>query len=622
MAVPSILDGKVYLTSTAEDCRNFMKYPPDRHIDDDDNVDDDIDHFHPGVCDLVEDTVTTTIHHLIGKTPFVDMKNHGRIYTSQRHSVAVAIHSTTGQPIRTITTTSSSSSTKTTTPKDEPSASSSPTVDPFVEIREVTNLLNGDIPDMIKPTADSQSETDHAHTDNENDILWLGRTDYTISVHEPMTGELDVQFTMAEMMSIHDMLLMEDNPHHHHHHPNQHLYQQQQILRQYLLPNTQSKNINREDTDEIVTDQAVSSSHFSSTRTESSIMYGLIATPNGHVAYRHLYTGQIIWVAPETFFNTPAVYAFDAKSGRSLQVDIVPDVIAPHGTIEYVSNELQKQLYQHYSETTSSTGRHSNPYRDVATAMNEPVFGSLPGTGQIYAIPLLQKVPTTSTTPNVGMESTSMMTANTIPDAARAYVSGNTNHNTDMNHYNQYYQQQSHYCHPNSPHYPRCLNYGNYLHSNNNGPDRYNNNHNLPNRKFRKTFPNTASDVSSFHYINRRHDHTQIGRTMDDYDDDTMGTNGAIVPFYHPDYGYQYIPPDHFYTINTEWNEQYRRKKRYKKFMRIVTSWFLPTVVAALFVTVRFYFCILYYVRTVLFQKYFVSTMLTQSIHAFLHYFF
>ena len=445
----------------------------------------------------------------------------------------------------------------------------------------------------IRDTELLDETTNPPTTGTENhidDILWLGRTDYTISVHEPTTGELDVQFTMAEMMSIHDMLLLED----HHHPPNtdnqqEQEQQQQQILRQYLLPNRSDPNTprNKNHNEKDITNRAVSSSFSSSSpRTE----YGMIVTPNGHVAYRHLYTGQIMWVASEAFFNTPAVYAFDAKSGHSIRVDIVPDVISPHGTMEYVSTELQKQLYQHHH----SSG--NNPYHDAAMTMNEPVFGALPGTGQIYAIPLLQKVTTaaTSATTNGGSgylhqpqqqyDSTSMTKANTIPDAARAYVSGT--HDTNMNQYAQQ-QQQSLYCQPNSPHYPRCLNYNNNIYNGGFGPDRYhpnNNNHHhhhqFQNRPFRNKFPNALSDVSSFSYPNHDDDD-------DEMEDGVVSNGGAIVPFYHPDYGYQYIPPNHFYTINTEWNEQYRRKKRYKKFMRIITAWFLPTVVAALFVTVR-----------------------------------
>ena len=507
VAVPSILDGKVYLTSTSEDCGNWGE----RHRLDDD---DDADATHQ-VCDLVEDTVTTTIHDLMVRTPFVDLKNHGRIYTSQRHSVAVAIHSTTGQPIRTITTSSTSSR-----------PSSSPT-DPLVAISET------DVHD-----------DDNANTD---DILWLGRTDYTISVHEPTTGDLDVQFTMAEMMSIHDMLLLENDS------DNQKKDQQQQLLRQYLLP---QNSLIENDNDDTMTHRAVSSSS-SSTRAA----YGMIATPNGHVAYRNLYTGQIVWVAAEAFLNTPAVYAFDAKTGRSIRVDIVPDVISPHGTMEYVSNELQKQFYEQQY--------HQNPY-DSTMGMNEPVFGAIPGTGQIYAIPLIQKV-----APH------QKQLQHSIPDAARAYVTGQHGMHQHYTHpYDQPpLQQQPPYCHPNSPHYPRCLNhYGNHIYGSG-GPDRY-----IPydhHRPFRNKFPNALSDVSSIQSSKVGYDDTRAA------DDDAVGSSGAIVPFYHPDYGYQYIPPDHFYTINTEWNEQYRRRKRYKKIMRTVTSWLVPTIVAALFVTVR-----------------------------------
>ena len=172
---------------------------------------------------------------------------------------------------------------------------------------------------------------------------------------------------------------------------------------------------------------------------------------------------------------------------------------------------------------------------------------------------------------------------NTIPDAARAYVSGTQGSSNMNNNYNQNYQQPSQSCHPNSPHYPRCLKNGYNIH-NGGGADRYNpngyNHNHFQNRHFRNTFPNTLSDVSSFQYGKNG-----VGHHSND-DSDAVDASDAIVPFFHPDYGYQYIPPDHFYTISTEWNEHYRRKKRFNKFKRIITSWFLPTVVAALFVLV------------------------------------
>ena len=47
--------------------------------------------------------------------------------------------------------------------------------------------------------------------------------------------------------------------------------------------------------------------------------------------------------------------------------------------------------------------------------------------------------------------------------------------------------------------------------------------------------------------------------------------DSAVVPFYHPDFGY--IPPEHFYTLN-----QNPQRHKYKKLLRILGSWLLPTI--------------------------------------------
>jgi hypothetical protein len=556
VAVPSILDGKVYLTSTTEDCR-----------DTDTTTTSD-------VCDIVEDTVTTTIQNLLQRTPFVDNEEHhlpGRIYTSQRQSIAVAIQITTGIPIRTITTTPSS-----TNRKFDPS--SNLPMDPMLAIRETI----------------SNVDASTTGTTNEVDLLWIGRTDSTISVHNPQTGELEVQFTMAEMNSLQEILFHDseaktrDPPITN---PLQSRHETQQKMRQYLLPHTTSTTLGDEENDNLpppVKHVTAASSRLSSS---AVTQFGLIATPNGHVAYRNLFTGQILWVMPpdQTWTNTPAVYAFDANTKRAIPVEIVPDAISPHGTLEYVSNTLQQQLYERHDFTTNRPNHYHHPYE----SMHEPVFGSLPGTGQIYAIPLLQKVSSSTTTTTALNRVTPMYDtydyvndpkklewegarSDHIPDIARAYVKHNSYSQYDPNLSPQH--QTSTVCHPNNPLYPNCVTHGNKF----GGHDQYYkpNHQTQHHQRGRTTFPNTISNAASFHRPMNIDDDTT--------DADDMIESGAIVPFYHPDYGYQYIPPNHFYTLHTnEWKQENRRRKQYRKIRRILTSWFLPTVVAAIFVMVR-----------------------------------
>jgi Protein kinase domain/PQQ-like domain len=397
-AIPSILDGKVYLTTTT------TTNPEDGAIEDCTAPNN--------MCSMVEDTVTASIRNLVHRAPFVDYHRGGRIYTASRQSVAVAVDRRTGATLRTIA-----------------SGTTAP------DVRD-----------------------DHVPTDvaTGGDALWLGRVDYTISIHEPLSGELDVQFTMAEMMSIQDMLLTDDDSSH------------RQLLRQYLLPQNRIAN--------------AATSHLVDDPWLSLLPNVIVATPRGNVAYRNPNTGEILWVAEETF-DTPIVYAFDAHSGRSLSVDMVPDTVTPHGSTEHVSMEMQRQLqksalatFSHHAQYAGG-GSHYHPHAHLEAA--QPVFGVLRGSGQIYAIPLRAGRPVAARDPLRHMDRL------LLPDGH---------------------------------------------------------------------------------------------------------AGGAVVPFYHPDYGYHYVPPEHFYTL------QPQRHRRYKKLWRLLGSWLLP-LVAFLFVTVRmhvFVVCVFY----------------------------
>ena len=91
-----------------------------------------------------------------------------------------------------------------------------------------------------------------------------------------------------------------------------------------------------QDQDDERTDQSQHRQQFSSRST-------IITTPGGNVAYRDPVSGEIAWVAQGSF-ATPVAFALDATTGATLDVDIVPDAVLPHGSNEYLSRELQRQL--------------------------------------------------------------------------------------------------------------------------------------------------------------------------------------------------------------------------------------------------------------------------------------
>jgi hypothetical protein len=98
----------------------------------------------------------------------------------------------------------------------------------------------------------------------------------------------------------------------------------------------------------------------------------LVVTPNGKVAFRSPETGEIEWVAGETF-DTPVAFAVEASSGKSFGVDILPDTPVPSSSPEYISRELERQM--------KALNNQSEEHDD------HTIVGVL-STGQLFAMPL------------------------------------------------------------------------------------------------------------------------------------------------------------------------------------------------------------------------------------------
>lgn len=486
-AVPSILDGKVYLTASGQ-CQD---HPKDHHHH----------HHSNGDCGAgdEEDTVTSNIRHMVDRAPFVDRR--GRIYTAQRRSVAVAVDGQTGEMVHTMAA--------------APNA-------PWSDLQQ-----------------QQQQPRRSGGGGGGGGLLWMGRVDYTVSIHEPRTGELDVQFSVAELMSVHDMLLDDRSKGEDNSSP-----WNSNTGIQHLLSQSQS----HDDDDSLVAGDVAArsrSNHRGGQPRASERRHkaqSVVATPSGHVAFRDPATGIIAWIAAEAF-ATPVAFALDSTTGRSLGVEIVPDAVVPHGSAAYVTQEMQRQL---------ELRRVRRPGGDALSAVDswngddaeEPIFGSLPASGQIFAMPLGKAPPEFPPHANTKASSAATHTAlephkdhhgsPTITAAGR--------HHANFYHDSPQHGAQPQACSPGSPNFPRCLTGRESLSSR---------------TKNRPQF--FRSDSSPF----------------------DVRADGAVVPFYHPDYGYQYIPPDQFYTIN----DFHHNRRRYQKLLRLFGSWLAP-LIALIFVSV------------------------------------
>lgn len=227
----------------------------------------------PSADEDTEVTVTTILEDLIARVPFVDYR--GRIYTGTTHSMAIAVDRWTGQIVQ-----------------------------------------------VVAP--DAQCTADYS----QQQLVWLGRTDQSISIHH--SGVLDVQFSLAKIISVNDMLLGTG--------ANTKSHDRKQT---FLLP------------------EEAHNQHAAV----------LISTPNGVLALLDPKSNRVVWVAHDVF-DTPVAFGVDAATGSSLPVTVVSDAAIPHGSKEYLRREIERQLLV-----------SRNPEYE------QTIIGSL-SNGQLYALPL------------------------------------------------------------------------------------------------------------------------------------------------------------------------------------------------------------------------------------------
>jgi len=175
----------------------------------------------------------------------------------------------------------------------------------------------------------------------ERNIVWLGRVDNSVSMYDTRTGASDVQFSTSQVMSVQDMLAGTG-----------HVAER----RGWDETLEHAPHLDSGDGDD----------PFHKARKPALV----VATPNGNVAFRNPETGEIEWVAEESF-DTPVAFAVQSSTGESLGVDILPDTPVPSSSPDYISRELERQM-------KALTNQHNE---------EQPLVGSL-SSGQLFAMPL------------------------------------------------------------------------------------------------------------------------------------------------------------------------------------------------------------------------------------------
>jgi serine/threonine protein kinase len=565
-AVPSMDGSTVYLTAAAAAASAM-----------DDNDDEE------GGGGGGDVTVTASLRELVNRAPFVDSR--GRIYTGSRKSVAVAIDGNTGQVLQVVSadqpffSSSSSSSSASSNKKKEKHGSSSSSSRFLQHDADSGSIDNDD---------DDRGEQCHSRWQGHRNVVWIGRIDHSISIHEPRSGNVDVQFSGAQIMSVNDMVLGQahsqppwsstssstssSNPFFS-------IQQQQQHRHRHLLP----------------ADPFFEQEQRQQQRASSSI---LVATPNGNLALRNPQTGQMIWVSNERFAS-PVAFAVDAATGESLSVDLIPDAAAPNGSLEYLSREMQRQfdimtkidVDNNIVDTNDDDSTSSS-----SSSMSHDIVGSLPN-GQLFAMPLGRKGGSangrsarSSLSQHHYHHQQPAITATTVSANAQNKPRPLVSRIAQLLQRQTPKQQQQHHpivipakkaCMPGMPNFPSCLVMSK------NDPDtsslanqQYH--HGQHQQQHHGSFLSDASFTASHRrFLNQPY----LPQSNQQYHIGQMGgqQDNAMVPFHDADqYGYHY-PPYHHPFYSTLTTNQDRNRKKYQKLLKILGSW-LPPTIALIFV--------------------------------------
>eukprot|EP00581_Thalassiosira_minuscula_P010077 CAMPEP_0183702524 /NCGR_PEP_ID=MMETSP0737-20130205/592_1 /TAXON_ID=385413 /ORGANISM="Thalassiosira miniscula, Strain CCMP1093" /LENGTH=1760 /DNA_ID=CAMNT_0025929141 /DNA_START=174 /DNA_END=5456 /DNA_ORIENTATION=- len=305
-AIPSI-DGTVYLTSGSSNNEG------------DDETTDRTGDRH----DL---STLTHIRTLVDRAPFVDA--HQRFFVGSRRAMVAAVDERTGEILRVI-------------PKWKRAAGSGGEGDEDED--------NDDLPPSLEG----------------RDVVWIGRLEHTVTVHDLLKGTVDVEFSVAEILSVDEMI--------HGHGSSQQQQQQQQQRQQHQRQRQESSDAiiarrseadwemerlftdyitealrhpsagdrilrlpapRKEDEDESSSpdneEDDESNDDDENTQHSSINSVGLpflVSTPGGNVAFRDDFensSNSVGWVSFD-LLHSPVVYAIEASSGRKIRVNMLPD---------------------------------------------------------------------------------------------------------------------------------------------------------------------------------------------------------------------------------------------------------------------------------------------------------
>lgn len=400
-------------------------------------------------------SVSTHIRDLVERAPFVDAQQ--RFFVGSRKAMVAAIDERTGEILRVI-------------PK----------------WNQGEDADDGQLPPSLEG----------------RDVVWIGRLEHTVTVHDLHKGTVDIEFSVAEILSVDEMI---------------HGDRQQRVtapsslvIRDEAGETSKKDGVTQEDeeNERLFTDYITEALRHpksgnrilslpapdepeqkkvpTSARGGSSISQGspfFVSTPSGNVAFRdHCRLSESCtagWVS-FALLKSPVVYAIEASSGRKIRVNMLDDssVSSSESNKDGLPQLLEKQIALIEQSSSLPVGMideacrlgKSGECRDVAFNAPSPIVGELQN-GQIYALPLGERI----SRPHLplGLSSPHLMASevvNTNNPHELMPSKLNTHHATIGFHQNRHDSSSDdvdsgdkqhvyikHGCTPSSPLYPGCL---------------------------------------------------------------------------------------------------------------------------------------------------------------------
>jgi len=278
-------------------------------------------------------SVTTHIRDLVNRAPFVDAQQ--RFFVGSRKAMVAAIDEVSGEILRVI---------------------------PKWKTDDENNEENEEEEEVLPPSLEGR------------DVVWIGRLEHTVTVHDLHKGTVDIEFSVAEILSVDEMIHGDSNTNNRvsSQHDSSSLLDSSLVFRNDNVNNNNNENDRSKEEqdmeqlftdyitealrhpndgdrilrlpapndDELVDDKekdVYTTNNNNKARDQQGQMRSstsntafLVSTPSGNVAFRDdsdntsTTTAAVGWVSFE-LLDSPVIYAIEASSGRKIRVNMLDD---------------------------------------------------------------------------------------------------------------------------------------------------------------------------------------------------------------------------------------------------------------------------------------------------------